>query len=229
MTGGKKRREAGWGLLCGGWGDTVVAMDTTHSAVGTPRQVRSILKDWFRFADGGHRIEWSAFGLAALLFILAAVEGKPRSVRIDLVLGVICLFLGGQTLWQRARMIRSIVGSLEKSGAFSTPTTTRLTDGKLEIRRGDTLYQSLHWKDLAAEYVFVPHGLLLLREPHLVAWVGDDIVAAAGKERLDAVLEAAGLRRARASIGTTFRRGGLVAGLLTIGAIATVVLILIRI
>ena len=182
-------------------------MDITYTDTNTRERMAYILRDWLLLRTGGHRPEWSGAFVSVLSFVVAAVEtstdGKTLVVHLFAALGAVYLAWAVWLPFQRRKTIRLMLDAMERAGTFSEPTTARLTDETMELVQGDSLRVKKPWRAFGNEFAFVPHGLLILTDGLFSAELGNEIVEAAGKETLAAVLERAGLRPRKAGLGRT--------------------------
>ena len=191
-------------------------MDITHTKTNTREWMTDILRDWLLLRTDGRRPEWSSAFVSALSFVAAAVEastdGKTLVVHLFAALGAVYLACAVWLPFRRKTMIRRILDAMERAGAFSEPTTVRVTDETMELVQGDSLRVKKPWSAFGNEFTFVPHGLLILADGIFSASIGKELVEAAGREELKAVLERAGLRPRKAGIG----RAEIVRGVLAV-------------
>ena len=174
-------------------------MDITHTDTNTREETAAILREWQRLRSHGVHPEWLHLVVAAFSFVAYATTTSSNG-RLLAVLGALCLVNAALIPFHRNKTIRRILDALEKSGAFSEPTTVRATDETVEIVQGDSLRVKKPWLAFGNEFAFVPHGLLILSDDLFSAELGNEVVEAAGKETLAAVLERAGLRPRKAGL-----------------------------
>lgn len=177
-------------------------MDITHTETNTREETAAILRNWQRLRSHGVRPEWCYAVVAVFAFVVYATTTSSNG-RLLAALGALCLVFAVWLPFYRNTTIRRILDAMENNGAFSEPTTVRATDETMEIVQGDSLRVKKPWRAFGNEFAFVPQGLLILTDGLFSAELGNEIVEAAGKETLAAVLERAGLRPRKAGLGRT--------------------------
>lgn len=173
-------------------------MDITQTFTSSRDDTAALLLDGLLIRTNGERREWAYVFVSALALAVAALGAATgmRTLFVGLyaAIGVFYLFAAVWIPFNRKKTIRRILDIEEMSGVFSEPMTVHLTDDTVEIVQGESLRLCRSWQSLGKEYAFVPHGLLLLVNGIVSAQFSNEIVEAAGKEELTAVLERAGLR-----------------------------------
>ena len=167
-------------------------MDITHTDTNTRERMADILRDWLLLRTGGRRPEWCYVFVAAVSFLAATLAAANRV--LFCAFGAICLAIAAWLPFHRKTTIRRMLDAIERAGAFSEPTTARLTDETMELVQGDSFRMKKPWRAFGNEFAFVPHGLLVLTDGIFSASIGNELVETAGREELAAVLERAGLR-----------------------------------
>ena len=179
-------------------------MNITLTGTNTREKTAAILRDWQLLRSHGVRPEWCYVFAAVLSFVACAAtassRGSPFASRLFAALGALYLVFAVWLPIHRNKLIRRILDAMERSGAFSEPTTVRATDETLEIVQGDSLRMKKPWRAFGDEFAFVPHGLLILIDGIFSVDLGNETIEAAGKETLATVLERAGLRPRKAGL-----------------------------
>ena len=179
-------------------------MDITLTGTNTREKTAAILRDWQLLRSHGERPEWCYLFVAVLSLVacpaIASSNGSPVASRLFAALGALYLVCAAWLPFHRRKTIRRILDAMERSGAFSEPTTVRANNETMEIVQGDSLRVKKPWRAFGDEFAFVPHGLLILMDGIFSAELGNEAIEAAGREELAAVLERAGLRPRKAGL-----------------------------